>query len=67
MYLMHVVPWKSSKWVPPEGEELITADKLALTPGAGGIRKERPFGPGRTTSTMFETAGGESSTARQEL
>jgi SP family sugar:H+ symporter-like MFS transporter len=65
MYILHVVPWKSSKWTPPEGEELATTDKLALTPGAGGIRKERPF-PGRNTSTMFENAGGERSGAGRE-
>ena len=31
--------WKSSKWVPPEGEDLITADKLMLEKGARGFSK----------------------------
>lgn len=39
MYILQVKPWKSSKWVAPEGEELVTADALNLTPGARGIRK----------------------------
>ncbi|KAF4553298.1 High-affinity fructose transporter ght6-like protein [Elsinoe fawcettii] len=40
MYIMHVKPWESSKWTPPEGEDLVTADNLNLTSGARGIRKE---------------------------
>lgn len=39
MYITHVSPRKSSKWQPPEGEELVTADNLYLEPGARGIRK----------------------------
>lgn len=39
MYLLHVDPKMSSKWQPPEGEELITADKLALDAGARNINK----------------------------
>jgi len=39
MYIMHVNPRQSTKWVPPQGDELITADALYLTPGARGIRK----------------------------
>jgi SP family sugar:H+ symporter-like MFS transporter len=39
MYIMHVSPLKSSKWQPPEGEQLVTADKLFLEPGARNIRK----------------------------
>ncbi|USW58834.1 Putative major facilitator, sugar transporter, major facilitator superfamily [Septoria linicola] len=39
MYITHVPPRKSSKWVPPTGEDLVTADGLYLTPGARGIRK----------------------------
>ncbi|KAK5171500.1 hexose transporter hxt5 [Saxophila tyrrhenica] len=44
MYIMHVSPLKSSKWVAPEGEDLVTADKLFLEPGAGGIRKQEASG-----------------------
>lgn len=39
MYILKVKPWKSSKWQPPEGEDLITADALFLTAGARDIRK----------------------------
>ncbi|KAF2161531.1 hypothetical protein M409DRAFT_69649 [Zasmidium cellare ATCC 36951] len=39
MYITHVPPWKSSKWEPPEGEDLVTADALFLSPGARQIRK----------------------------
>jgi len=57
MYILHVSPRKSSKWTPPEGEELITADKLALTPGARGIRKERPNDTDRMGSVQAENVG----------
>ena len=40
MYIMHVSPLKSSKWAAPEGEDLVTVDKLFLEPGARDIRKE---------------------------
>ncbi|KAL1302098.1 hypothetical protein AAFC00_002534 [Neodothiora populina] len=39
MYILHVKPWKSSKWEPPEGEDLVTADALMLGPGARSIKK----------------------------
>lgn len=39
MYITHVSPRQSTKWSPPEGEELITADALFLAPGARSIRK----------------------------
>jgi MFS transporter, SP family, sugar:H+ symporter len=39
MYITHVSPRKSSKWQPPENEDLITADALFLAPGARSIRK----------------------------
>ena len=39
MYIMRVAPWKSTKWEPPEGEDLITTDALFLEPGARDIRK----------------------------
>lgn len=44
MYITHVPPWKSSKWEPPEGEELVTADALYLAPGARRIQKENAAG-----------------------
>ena len=46
MYILHVKPWKSSKWVPPQGEDLVTTDSLNLTPGARDIRKENAPGSG---------------------
>jgi len=60
MYILHVDPRKSSKWVAPEGEDLVTADKLALTPGAKDIKKERPDAPDRMRSTMAEDVGSSS-------
>jgi len=39
MFLLEVKPWKSSKWTPPEGEDLVTADKLMLNKGASRIDK----------------------------
>lgn len=39
MYILHVSPRKSTKWVPPQGDELVTADALYLTPGGRNIRK----------------------------
>lgn len=39
MYILHVKPWESSKWEAPEGEDLVTADKLNLERGGRGIRK----------------------------
>lgn len=44
MYIMHVAPWKSTKWTAPEGEDLVTADALFLTPGARNIRKANAAG-----------------------
>ncbi|KAK5110749.1 hypothetical protein LTR62_005626 [Meristemomyces frigidus] len=37
MYILHVKPWKSSKWVAPDEE--VSTDALFLEPGARGIRK----------------------------
>jgi MFS transporter, SP family, sugar:H+ symporter len=39
MFLLEVSPLKSSKWEPPRGDELITADKLMLNKGASRIDK----------------------------
>ncbi|KAK3112900.1 hexose transporter hxt5 [Teratosphaeriaceae sp. CCFEE 6253] len=44
MYIMHVSPMKSTKWVAPEGEDLVTADRLYLEPGARNIRKSEAAG-----------------------
>ena len=44
MYIMRVAPWKSTKWTPPEGEDLITTDALFLEPGARDIRKATAAG-----------------------
>ena len=46
MYLLHVSPMKSSTWEPPAGEDLVTADNLALNKGARGINKKREAGVG---------------------
>ena len=39
MYLLHVSPMQSSKWEPPAGEELVTADRMMLDKGNQDIRK----------------------------
>ncbi|KEF56351.1 MFS transporter, SP family, sugar:H+ symporter [Exophiala aquamarina CBS 119918] len=57
MFLLEVKPWKSSKWTPPKGEDLITADKLRLNSGARDIMKHRE-GPGGETEQQ-ETARGQ--------
>ncbi|KXL48947.1 hypothetical protein M433DRAFT_57424 [Acidomyces richmondensis BFW] len=44
MYITHVPPTKSSKWQPPENEDLVTADALYLEPGARNIRKASAAG-----------------------
>lgn len=44
MYLLRVPPWKSSKWVAPEGEDLVTADALYLNRGASAINKQDAAG-----------------------
>lgn len=41
LFLLEVKPWKSKSWVAPEGEDLITADKLMLNKGATGISKKQ--------------------------
>jgi MFS transporter, SP family, sugar:H+ symporter len=41
MFLLEVSPLKSSRWEPPQGEDLITADKLMLNKGASRIDKRR--------------------------
>ncbi|KZF25822.1 putative MFS monosaccharide transporter [Xylona heveae TC161] len=46
MYILHVKPWESSKWIPPDNEDLVTADRLNLEPGARSIRKNNEAGGG---------------------
>ena len=46
MFLLKIKPWKSSKWTPPKGEDLITADKLQLGGDAGNMSKNREIGVG---------------------
>lgn len=41
MFLLRVKPWKSKNWVAPEGEDLITADKLMLEKRASDISKKQ--------------------------
>lgn len=53
MFLLEVKPWKSSKWVPPRGEELITADKLRLETGARNITKKREAGAGEAEQKEY--------------
>jgi SP family sugar:H+ symporter-like MFS transporter len=48
MFLLEIKPWKSSKWTPTKGEDLITADKLRLNSGARDIMKRREGGGGET-------------------
>jgi len=55
MYIIHVNPLKSSHWHPEEGEELVTADKLALEPGARNIKKEGPLGHTNGQTEKTET------------
>lgn len=47
MFLLEVKPWKSSKWTPPQGEDLITADHLKLGGGGRDIMKRDEAGEGR--------------------
>lgn len=44
MYLLRVPPYKSAKWVAPEGEDLVTADNMYLDRGARTIRKQDAAG-----------------------
>jgi MFS transporter, SP family, sugar:H+ symporter len=41
MYLMKVVPWKSSGWVAPPPEELVTTDDLVTGNNANGANLEQ--------------------------
>lgn len=59
MFLLEVKPWKSSKWTPPKGEDLVTADKLRLSTGARGITKKQEAGYGG--AEQRESVGGPSS------
>ncbi|KAI9708019.1 MAG: hexose transporter hxt1 [Bogoriella megaspora] len=46
MYVLGIKPWKSTKWVPPQGEDLVQTDKLVLEQGAGNVRKDNLLGAG---------------------
>lgn len=46
LFLLEVKPWKSTSWVAPEGEELVTVDRLMLNKGATGISKRQEAGLG---------------------
>ncbi|PSK34979.1 Hexose transporter 2 [Elsinoe australis] len=59
MYILHVKPWESSKWTPPENEDLVTADDLNLTSGARGIRKTEGQGELRKESVPGVEPGQE--------
>ncbi|GAM87228.1 hypothetical protein ANO11243_052500 [Dothideomycetidae sp. 11243] len=62
MYVLHVKPWQSSKWTPPENEELVTTDGLNLTSGARDIRKEPTNSQG---DQRMENIAGSSMQANQ--
>jgi len=57
MFLLRVKPWKSSKWVPPKGEDLVTVDQLRLNPGARDIVKNREAGRGQSEQAENIFAG----------
>lgn len=44
MYLLRVPPPKSSKWVAPEGEDLVQTDNMYLGRGARTINKQDAAG-----------------------
>ncbi|KXS93531.1 hypothetical protein AC578_943 [Pseudocercospora eumusae] len=46
MFLLKIKPWKSSKWVAPEGDDLVTADQLRLSEGGRNIEKTDEAGQG---------------------
>jgi SP family sugar:H+ symporter-like MFS transporter len=63
MFLLEVKPWKSSKWQPPVGEELVTADRLRLNTGGRTIQKRQEAGAGHAEQDEGVLVGrqGESS------
>lgn len=52
MFLLEVKPWKSSKWVPPPPEDLVTADNLRLSQGGRNILKKEEAGD--ATNMQYE-------------
>ncbi|KAI5362949.1 Putative major facilitator, sugar transporter, major facilitator superfamily [Septoria linicola] len=52
MFLLDVKPWKSSKWVPPPSEDLVTADRLRLSQGGRDIIKKNEAG--EPTNAQYE-------------
>jgi SP family sugar:H+ symporter-like MFS transporter len=64
MYILRVNPIGSSKWEPPEGEELPNLDSTYLTPGARGIRKRNEAGvPEQEERRESAIVAGEGSSA----
>ena len=59
MFLLEIKPWKSSKWEAPQGEDLVTADKLMLNKGASRIDK-RQEGTGGVGEEQKESVSGPS-------
>ena len=49
MYIMHVPPWRSSKWKPPRGEAVGQTDAAYLSHGGVDINKEDSRGEGGIT------------------
>ena len=56
MYILHVKPWKSKGYSPEEGQDLVSSDHLALTPGARGINKREEGGFGHAQQVENRTA-----------
>ncbi|CAK1358279.1 unnamed protein product [Cercospora beticola] len=52
MFLLEIKPWKSSKWVPPPPEDLVTADNLRLSSGGRDIIKKNEAG--EPTNAQYE-------------
>jgi SP family sugar:H+ symporter-like MFS transporter len=56
MFLLEIKPWKSSSWVPPPPDQLVTADQLRLTNGGRDIRKMEEGGEGQE-DVKYENVG----------
>jgi SP family sugar:H+ symporter-like MFS transporter len=56
MFLLEIKPWKSSSWVPPPPDQLVTADQLRLTNGGREIRKMEEGGEGQE-DVKYENVG----------
>lgn len=58
MFLLEVKPWKSSKWQAPQGEELLSADRLRLSQGGKSINKN--YEARRASAIQAENVGEKS-------